>query len=994
MARAGDEAKVLFPFLVALLEEGGFFGGGGSGGGSTGTVDLSDYLRADGTVRLEGNWAVRAGVTIDGEDISALGSSYRAHLTGDYHPRYAEAEGGTNRPAAYANRLNKSVVAGAGITVTPGGNLTQNQTVAANFGSPTPLMVSLAAAAPGVSNNPARSDHRHPLDTSIAPTWSGIHTFNQRAIFSAGLRTAAGQTVELGSNAATLYADGITPGLVQSGANWRIGGLLGVGTAPLYRVHIKAGVANETLLVLEDASLGSQMVFDAGTAYNGVTGVPRVGSNTYASETTGWRVDNEGGADFRYIFADEMHVRAFIADIERALAGGQIITKSVAILSRDFTVPATGLVTSKLYVYDLPGFPNTQVYAPGDYIRVRTVDRSGGGLAILDAWGVVTNYQDNAAYAGPEGEQRWDWETLYYTTSAVVGKKAPKDGLALDYGHPSTGGGYIESLATGLFTPYIQVVTWVTNPWLSANRTVQGRYGNLNGITDINLNPTGYGFYTKNGYLDGTIYARQGRILNNVIIGGGSMTAQNVAGWGWGADTTYIDGGRLFTGTVNTSKLNVGVGGGNLIDGANWNDDPTGGALVMPGGWERNGYGTVTTHKLEKDTSGTITGVAGENYITATVGASSGTYIRTAGDTGKIYVDTSRQYMLSAYARRTSGTGSVTIGVECYNSSDSLLGYRYPALDHGSGTGTAGLLAVQYRYSGVIGGTGSNNSNFFAGTHYIRVFIWCAESSSGSTTANIWQVQFEEGDLLTSWAPGLRGNVQIDSNKILIGTPGGIRIEETAEGIKSYGTGGVLSTHLDSADGFFKWGAGVGTANQNGLRVETTNSYTDVRSYSFWSSGVLQGSLQGYSDTGVNKQRWYSPSIASKDSELWAEAYAPSSKQALLDFRANYNAGAKVARFYAYANSADREAGVQADNFNVSNNAIVAGAMVVGVGTMPAGGSIKASGDIIVSGTLSTDGGSTTLDVGAYTAAADAVSTGYITVVHNGTSRRLMVRTA
>ena len=65
-------------------------------------------------------------------------------------------------------------------------------------------------------------------------------------------------------------------------------------------------------------------------------------STDYASQATGVRVSGAGEGDFRYIFADELHVKSFIADLEQALAGGQIIAKSVAELAEDFVTPGSG----------------------------------------------------------------------------------------------------------------------------------------------------------------------------------------------------------------------------------------------------------------------------------------------------------------------------------------------------------------------------------------------------------------------------------------------------------------------------------------------------------------------------------------------------------------------------------------------------------------------------------------------------------------------------
>lgn len=68
-------------------------------------------------------------------------------------------------------------------------------------------------------------------------------------------------------------------------------------------------------------------------------------TDNYFSQTTGMRVSYLGEGDFRYLYTDELHAKAFIADIEQALAGGQIISKSVAVLAAPFTAPSPVSVT-------------------------------------------------------------------------------------------------------------------------------------------------------------------------------------------------------------------------------------------------------------------------------------------------------------------------------------------------------------------------------------------------------------------------------------------------------------------------------------------------------------------------------------------------------------------------------------------------------------------------------------------------------------------------
>jgi len=225
-----------------------------------------------------------------------------------------------------------------------------------------------------------------------------------------------------------------------------------------------------------------------------------ISSEDFVSQLTGWRMTNAGALDCREIYSDELHVKAFIADIEQALAGGQIISKSVAILSRDFTVPSN-TNSATLYVEDLPGFPNTAVFAANDYIRLRVIDRSGGGLVVADVWGQVTSYSDLSG-----GEQSWTFTTT--DDGGQSGETVYGGAIALDYG--SSGDGYWEVTTLDTDSPYSQIVTWATNPWTAGNLTLRVRMGNLDGVTDADLNPSGWGLYASNVFLKGDLVAGGG----------------------------------------------------------------------------------------------------------------------------------------------------------------------------------------------------------------------------------------------------------------------------------------------------------------------------------------------------------------------------------------------------------------------------------------------------------------------------------------------------
>ena len=124
------------------------------------------------------------------------------------------------------------------------------------------------------------------------------------------------------------------------------------------------------------------------------SGMPSLQTDNYASKLTGLYIGYDGSIDARYLYADQLHVKTFIADLEQALAGLQIISKSVAELHTDFTVPFPGQ-TSGFTVKDLPSAPGMQAYQANDFVRFRQFDRTGGSLNITDCWGQVTGPNDN-----------------------------------------------------------------------------------------------------------------------------------------------------------------------------------------------------------------------------------------------------------------------------------------------------------------------------------------------------------------------------------------------------------------------------------------------------------------------------------------------------------------------------------------------------------------------------------------------------------------------
>ena len=243
-------------------------------------------------------------------------------------------------------------------------------------------------------------------------------------------------------------------------------------------------------------------------------------SDNYASQTTGMRITHDGQADFRYLFVDEMHAKSFIADLEQALAGGQIIAKSVTILYLDFTAPAAGGSTT-LTVRDLPSATGMACFQNNDYIRLRKFSRSGGSLDISDCWGTVTL---DTTYGTSGFDSATKTQRYTFTRSAspnagamTTGTVVEADAIVLDYG--TSGNGFYEVNAIdGMYavnSPYAQIVTWSSHP---RTQTVRARLGNLYGIF---ASSGEYGLYAGGGTADTDQYLRLSNSavrLNNIPL--------------------------------------------------------------------------------------------------------------------------------------------------------------------------------------------------------------------------------------------------------------------------------------------------------------------------------------------------------------------------------------------------------------------------------------------------------------------------------------------
>jgi hypothetical protein len=274
-----------------------------------------------------------------------------------------------------------------------------------------------------------------------------------------------------------------------------------------------------------------------------------ISTSTYVSQTTGWGVSVSGSADFREIYADELRVQSFTADISQALAGSDFLTKSVTKLSSNFIIPSSVGGTVSIIVDDLEGFPATRCFVDGDYIRLRAFNRTSG-LTIDNVWGTVTLDTTFGTSGFLNNTQRYIFTVI--SLGGGGGLTVFKGSEILDYG--TSGNGVIaRTVLDSAGSPYEQISTWVTDPSVSTNYTVHARLGNLAGIA----NCSGYGLYSDKAFL-----------TSSILVGDLTKTGEYLEYVSGSLDIhgkVYVTGGNAATTTnVSDAVNNIVIGGTNM----------------------------------------------------------------------------------------------------------------------------------------------------------------------------------------------------------------------------------------------------------------------------------------------------------------------------------------------------------------------------------------------------------------------------------------------
>ncbi len=439
--------------------------------------------------------------------------------------------------------------------------------------------LSAHAADPAAHHNPATAGN-----SGISIAGQAISLASAAA--GAGLAYAAGVlSVNVAGLGMSVAADAVT---LSSSSN--------PGAAAAILASDASGYLNLVRLVLSDrlrtptidTASGSLTLDPAGDVVS-LAASTAVQTANYASQLTGWRATYAGEGDFRYLFVDEMHAKSFIADLEQALAGGQIISKSVAMVAEAFTVPAAGAAAT-LRVRDLPSAANMAAFQSGDIVRLRTFSRAAGSLTIADAWGVVTSYADGTG--GNEGTQTWTFTRSSAPNAGAMsaGTVIQPDSIVLDYG--TSGNGYYEVNAVdgayGQNSPYARIVSWTTHP--ATGQALRVQMGNLRGV--YGYASTIYGIAmgdptAANVTVEASngVRLRQGTTDMIVLDASGNSYFAGVMTIGTGGEIRQGTGtiGSNFTGLRIWRDTNVGRIGGYASNVLQWYGD-TDGLLYAGGG--------------------------------------------------------------------------------------------------------------------------------------------------------------------------------------------------------------------------------------------------------------------------------------------------------------------------------------------------------------------------------------------------------------------------
>jgi len=450
------------------------------------------------------------------------------------------------------------------------------------------------------------------------------------------------------------------------------------------------------------------------------------------------------------------------------------------------------------------------------------------------------------------------------------------------------------------------------------------RMGDLNGLADYTSEAYGIfiGDYAGDKWLayDPT---KSLRIRGNALIDGTVTT------------------GKLDAGAVTVEKLDVVVGGYNVLinSGINDDDDDDG----VPDEWTEGG--TATSYSESLSTANKIVGVASWRLYIQT-GNLAGQYRNMLQDVvlADVPLAVGDDFVLSGYV----DTGSVSNG-------QALLLVQW--LDSGSGvlqTDNAANITTDTPWTRY-----SVTNTVPAGAVKARVRCRAvATQDDGTVNAYFDAIKLERGDVPTAWTTGMIGNVIIDSNRVQVQDSNAkVWIGKRGASLGMWGedTAGNLQVGWYASGpnaGAIVAGGSVLVLNDDGIDIEVSTAYYDERSYQFSTpAGAIVSRVGAYYNTTgyVNAVEMIAKSVASYDSTARVRSESPTGEVAQAIMSA-YHGAAKYADLVCNITTSEQSSIMAVIDGTIRLNVDPTGVDVAGTlavtGGITATTTVKATGDI------------------------------------------------
>lgn len=233
------------------------------------------------------------------------------------------------------------------------------------------------------------------------------------------------------------------------------------------------------IMLPNDQEMRSATIQDLPTGINGIRIWERSDATNYWQLTIG------------AIKADEIYVRAFVADETRINRGESYWSKSFGIVYEDFVLPAIGSDVDVKFE-DSPVDIDGAIFEVGDWILMRIIDIPSGTLA-SKCWFQVQDGGGTNGWVAHDSTNKFQTWKLRRKKFSSTGIKVKKGNTLLDAGTVGAGWIYLDALKDG-GGPFIEVGDFTAVVDNEPIFTTRMRMGNLNGTVDYSTDV--YGFAT------------------------------------------------------------------------------------------------------------------------------------------------------------------------------------------------------------------------------------------------------------------------------------------------------------------------------------------------------------------------------------------------------------------------------------------------------------------------------------------------------------------